>query len=90
MLGFASHMLHLQVSHLKIPIHYILSQMEECNQFEETIRAKYNKMERNCQKYDFGLKGEEILKKCNQCDYSSSRAGHLRTHLKTHSGERET
>merc|ERR1712218_523936 len=25
--------------------------------------------------------------KCNQCDYASSRAGHLRTHLKTHSGE---
>ena len=24
MLGSASHMLHLQVSHLKIPIHYIL------------------------------------------------------------------
>ena len=25
--------------------------------------------------------------KCNQCDFASSQAGHLRTHLKTHSGE---
>ena len=26
--------------------------------------------------------------KCNQCDYASSHAGHLRTHLKKHSGEK--
>ena len=26
--------------------------------------------------------------KCNQCDYASSQASHLRSHLKTHSGER--
>ena len=26
--------------------------------------------------------------KCNQCEYASSNAGHLRTHLKTHSGEK--
>ena len=26
--------------------------------------------------------------KCNQCNYASSHAGHLRTHLKTHSGEK--
>ena len=26
--------------------------------------------------------------KCNQCNYASSRAGRLRTHLKTHSGEK--
>ena len=25
--------------------------------------------------------------KCNLCDYASSNAGHLRTHLKMHSGE---
>ena len=25
-------------------------------------------------------------KKCNQCDYASSHAGHLKSHLKTHSG----
>ena len=29
----------------------------------------------------------EKSKKCNQCDYASSEAGTLRTHLKTHSGE---
>ena len=50
--------------------------------------------------YDFGLKGEnlKVLKKttdnviksnkCNQCDYASSHTGHLRRHLKTHSGEK--
>ena len=27
-------------------------------------------------------------KKCNQCEYAFSHAGHLRTHLKTHSGEK--
>ena len=25
---------------------------------------------------------------CNQCDYASSRKGHLREHFKTHSGEK--
>ena len=30
----------------------------------------------------------EKSKKCSQCDYASSRAGHLRTHLKTHGGEK--
>ena len=28
------------------------------------------------------------VKKCNQCDFASSRAGNLRTHLKTHSWEK--
>ena len=27
-------------------------------------------------------------KKCNQCDYASSHAGHLKVHLKTHIGEK--
>ena len=26
--------------------------------------------------------------KCNQCNYASSHTGHLRRHLKTHSGEK--
>ena len=29
----------------------------------------------------------EKLNKCNQCDFASSRASNLRTHMKTHSGE---
>ena len=32
---------------------------------------------------------EKSKKKCNQCDYASSQAGHMRTHLKTHSGEKQ-
>ena len=46
----------------------------------------------------FNLKDVKFLKKttgivvksnkCNQCDYASSRAGNLRTHLKSHSGEK--
>ena len=68
------------------------------NQFEVTIWTNHNTMEQTCRNYVFELKGEEILKKkidnaiksnkCNQCEYASSHAGHLRTHLKTHSGEK--
>ena len=75
-----------------------LKSIIDLNQFEGTIWAKRNTMEQICQNYDFGLKGEEILKKksgnaiksnkCNQCDYASSYASHLRRHLKTHSGEK--
>ena len=55
-------------------------------------------MEQTCQNDDFGLKGEEILKKnidnainsnkCNQCDYASSYASALWIHLKMHSGKK--
>ena len=31
---------------------------------------------------------EEKTNKCNQCDYASAHACHLRTHLKIHSGEK--
>ena len=57
-------------------------------------------MEQTCQNDDFGLKGEKFLEKktdktetpnkCNQCDYASSQAGHLKRHLKTHNGKRQT
>ena len=30
----------------------------------------------------------EKSKKCNQCDYETSRASNLRTHLKNHTGEK--
>ena len=56
-------------------------------------------MEQNLENYDLKGANVKILKKntdnviikshkCNQCDYASSRAGNLRTHLKTHSGEK--
>ena len=37
-------------------------------------------------------KAEQIIKsnKCNQCDFASSWVSSLRTHLKTHSGEKST
>ena len=56
-------------------------------------------MEQNLQNYDLDLKDANVKikitsnviksNKCNQCDYASSRASSLRTHLKTHSGEKQ-
>ena len=55
-------------------------------------------MEQNLGNHDIKDANETILKKyifdvkksnkCNQCDFVASRAGHLRLHLKTHSGEK--
>ena len=65
-----------------------------------TQPAQHLAMEPNLENYDFGLKDANVksLKKntanvikshkCNQCDYASSWAGHLRRHLKMHSGEK--
>ena len=51
-------------------------------------------MEQNLENYNFVQKnfGERVVnvqrrKKCNLCDYASSHTGHLKAHLKTHSGE---
>ena len=54
--------------------------------------------EHNLENYGLKDANMKILKKnsdnvitsnrCNQCDYASSRAGNLRTHLKMHSGEK--
>ena len=54
-------------------------------------------MEQNLENHDFGLKDANVkilkknaekLNKGNRCDFASSRREHLRTHLKTHSGEK--
>ena len=51
-------------------------------------------MEETIENYGLGKKDAnvKILKKrsnnCNQCDYESSSTGHMRIHLKTHSGEK--
>ena len=73
-------------------------------QFEAAIWAKHNTLWQllmeGMESFKFGLKDAnvKILKKtiknviksnkCNQCDYASSHTGNLRTHLKTHSGEK--
>ena len=68
-------------------------------QFKATDTTK-RQLEQNLENYDHGLKDAKvkILKKnydrfkksheCNQCDFASSQAGNLRTHLKIHSGEK--
>ena len=68
--------------------------MINLTQFEATIWAKHNTQHLGIQKmenYDFVLKGANVKipkkttyneiksNKCNQCDYASSRADHLRT-----------
>ena len=51
-------------------------------------------MEHELTNYDSSMRDgnvERLVKKtnkCNQCDYASSQVGHLKRHLKTHSGER--
>ena len=45
-----------------------------------------NSLQKNFSERVINEHGEK-LNKCNQCDFASSRAGNLRTHLKTHSGE---
>ena len=57
-------------------------------------------MEQTLDIFDFGLQNANVkimkkmtdnivkLNKCNQCEYTSSRAENLRQHLKTHSGEK--
>ena len=51
-------------------------------------------MEDALRNYDSSMRDgnvERLLKKtkkCNQCNYASSNASHLKRHLKTHSGEK--
>ena len=59
-------------------LHY--RSMIDLTQFEATIWTKH--------KTHLKMHSGEKSNKCNQCDYASSRVGHLRTHLKAHSGEK--
>ena len=56
-------------------------------------------MEDHMANYGFGLKDANVIlkkttenvtksNKCTQCDFASSEVGSLRTHVKTHTGER--
>ena len=69
-------------------------------QFDAIICAKHNIQPiKQMENYDFVLKGangkipkkttDNVIKsnKCNQCDYASSQASGLRTHLKMPCGE---
>ena len=42
----------------------------------------------NKQNVEISMKKAKTLNKCNQCNYMSSYKGNLRTHLKTHGGEK--
>ena len=68
--------------------------LKNLTQFEATIWAKHNTQHlaiKNKENYDFVLKNANVKipkkttynenksNKCNQCDYASSRADHLRT-----------
>ena len=63
-------------------------------------KAQHTMAIKQMEHYEFVLKGanvkipkkttDNVIKsnKCNQCDYASSQAGDLKTHLKMHSGEK--
>ena len=70
-------------------------------QYAQDNSAKLVVMDQDLVDYDFCESGvnvdvplrntnNEVVKsyKCNQCNYASSHAGNLRTHLKIHSGEK--
>ena len=61
---------------------------------QEQQQSHLVEMEHELTNYDSSMRDgnvERLVKKtnkCNQCDYASSQVGHLKRHLKTHSGER--
>ena len=83
---------------------YVMENLGTKTQFQIQLSLKQpfqQSTEQSCDQTNgkyFNLKDVKFLKKttgivvksnkCNQCDYASSHAGHLKTHLKTHSGEK--
>ena len=70
------------------------------DKFDSVCSNHLGKAQLTMENYDFVLSGanvripkkttDNVIKsnKCNQCDYASSRAGNLRTHLIKHTGEK--
>ena len=63
--------------------------------WEEHNRVQKLEMDKTLENHDINKQNVEIsmkkaktLNKCNQCNYMSSYKGNLRTHLKTHGGEK--
>ena len=81
---FLSAILNLNVLSLKLtatgdkPFHLVA--MEQNHDHDNSLEKKLIARVTNEQR--------EKSNKCSLCDYASSHAGHLRTHLKMHSGER--
>ena len=57
-----------------------LVEMEQILEHDHSMQKNFSERIANLQR--------EKSNKCNLCDYASSHAGHLRTHMKMHSGEK--
>ena len=57
-----------------------LVEMEQILEHDHSMQKNFSERIANVQR--------EKSNKCNLCDYASSHAGHLRTHMKMHSGEK--
>ena len=81
---FSWAILHLNFLSLKLtatrdkPFHLLA--MEQNLEHDNSMQKNFNER--------VAIVHREKSNKCNFCDYASSHAGHLRTHLKMHSGEK--